>query len=43
MLIGLLKVSSGTAGQVLENAGVTEDALTDMITELIAPEKDTAV
>ena len=43
MLTGLLKVSSGTAGQVLENAGVTEDALTDMITELIAPEKDTAV
>lgn len=41
ILIGLLKAENGTAGQVLENAGVTEEALTGMITELIAPEQDT--
>lgn len=42
ILIGLLKVSGGTAGQVLENAGVTEEALTNMISELIALEKNMA-
>jgi len=38
ILIGLLKESSGAAGQVLAGAGVTEKALTDMISQLIAPE-----
>lgn len=38
LLIGLLEEDSGTAGQVLRGAGVTEEALTDMIRQLIAPE-----
>ncbi len=38
ILVGLLKVSSGAAGQVLEGAGVTEEALIHMIRQLIAPE-----
>lgn len=38
ILIGLLREPSGTAGQVLTGAGVTEKALTDMIGQLIAPE-----
>ena len=40
ILIGLLKESSGSAGQVLSGAGVTEEGLTDMIRQLIAPEND---
>lgn len=38
ILIGLLEEDSGAAGQVLRGAGVTEEALTDMIRQLIAPE-----
>lgn len=38
ILIGLLEEASGAAGQVLQGAGVTEKALTDMISQLIAPE-----
>lgn len=41
ILLGLLKESSGAAGQVLLASGVTEDALMDMIRQLIAPEEDT--
>ena len=43
ILIGLLKESYGSAGQVLSGAGVTEEALTDMIRQLIAPENDVVV
>ena len=43
ILIGLLKETSGSAGQVLAGAGVTEEALTDMIRQLIAPEHSVAV
>lgn len=38
ILIGLLRETSSTAGQVLAGAGVTEQGLTDMISQLIAPE-----
>lgn len=38
ILIGLLREPFGTAGQVLTGAGVTEKGLTDMISQLIAPE-----
>ena len=41
ILLGLLKESSGAAGQVLSGAGVTEEALMNMIRQLIAPEEDT--
>ena len=38
ILLGLLREQESTAGQVLINAGVTEAGLTDMISQLIAPE-----
>ena len=38
ILIGLLEEETGAAGQVLAGAGVTVEALTDMISQLIAPE-----
>ena len=38
LLIGLLEETSGTAGQALQGAGVTESALKDMISQLIAPD-----
>lgn len=38
LLIGLLEETSGTAGQALAGAGVTKEALTDMISQLIAPD-----
>ena len=41
ILLGLLKESTGTAGQVLSGAGVTERGLIDMIRQLIAPEGGT--
>ena len=40
ILLGLLREQESTAGQVLMNAGVTEAGLTDMISQLIAPEGD---
>lgn len=43
ILIGLLRDASSAAGQVLANAGVTEKGLTDMISQLIAPEGTTAL
>ena len=43
ILLGLLRESSGAAGQVLQGAGVTEGALMDMIRQLIAPEEDTLI
>ncbi|MCD8362226.1 MAG: ATP-dependent Clp protease ATP-binding subunit [Lachnospiraceae bacterium] len=38
ILLGLLRVQDGTAGQVLAGAGVTEEGLMGMISQLIAPE-----
>lgn len=38
ILIGLLRETASVAGQVLANAGVTEQGLVDMIRQLIAPE-----
>lgn len=38
ILIGLLRETSSAAGQVLAGAGVTEKGLTEMISQLIAPE-----
>ena len=43
ILLGLLKESTGTAGQVLSGAGVTERGLIDMIRQLIAPEGGTLI
>jgi ATP-dependent Clp protease ATP-binding subunit ClpC len=38
ILIGLLRVKDGTAGQLLAGAGVAEKGLVDMIDQLIAPQ-----
>lgn len=43
ILIGLVREPSCAAGQVLAGAGVTEQGLTDMIRQLIAPEGNTAL
>lgn len=43
ILIGLLRDETSTAGQVLLGANVTEEGLTDMIRQLIAPKGDLAL
>ncbi|MDD5940026.1 MAG: ATP-dependent Clp protease ATP-binding subunit [Lachnospiraceae bacterium] len=43
LLIGLLREDSGVASQVLENNGVTEDKLRDMIASLRVEKGETAV
>ena len=49
ILVGLLKEKEGTAGRILEEFNVEEDALRQLIEELIAPsevlaaEKDTGI
>ncbi len=43
ILIGLLRDKTCTAGQVLLGANVTEKGLTDMISQLIAPEGNTVL
>lgn len=43
ILVGLLKESTGVAAQVLYNSNIEEDALLDLIEQLIAPSADNTV
>lgn len=43
ILVGLLKESTGVAAQVLYNSNIEEDALLDLIEQLIAPSADNTI
>ena len=43
LLLGLLKESTGVAARVLVANGASEEAIRDMIRDLIAPERETPV